>query len=372
MERVDCVVVGAGVVGLAVGRALALGGREVLVLEQGPGIGQETSSRNSEVIHAGIYYQPGSLKARLCVRGKEQLYTYCRERGIAHRRCGKIIVGTRPEHQAVLERYSATAAENGVLDLSMLDRSAIRDMEPEVDAVVGVLSPSSGIVDSHALMLSLQGDIENAGGAVLLHTPVLGGRPGADGLELEIGGAEPMRLGCRTLVNAAGLGAQDLALKVGAAPENVPTRYLAIGHYYVLSGRSPFHRLVYPIPEDGGLGVHVTVDLGGQAKFGPDVRWIDKADYAFDDSRRGQFVEAIRNYYPGLDENRLQPGYTGIRPKLSGPGAGFSDFRIDFPQSTGVPGLVSLYGMESPGLTSCLAIGDYVAQGVATSQTDLA
>jgi len=362
MESLDCVVIGAGVVGLAVGRALALKGRDVVVVDAGPGIGWETSSRNSEVIHAGIYYPAGSLKARLCVEGKHRLYAYCAERGIPHARCGKLIVGTRGDQQPELDTIRARAAANGVTDLVTVDRAGIRDLEPEVEAVIGLLSPSTGIVDSHSLMLNLQGDIENTGGVVLLRTPVEGGTVTDDGILLRMGGADPVTVRCRLVVNAGGLHAQDVARAIGVAADRIPARHMAIGHYYTLSGRSPFRRLVYPVPEDGGLGVHVTLDMGGQAKFGPDVRWIDRIDYSFDDGRRDAFVAAIRAYYPGLDPERLVSGYTGIRPKLVGPGGGFADFRIDGPAETGATGLACLYGIESPGLTSSLAIAELLAE----------
>lgn len=366
-ERLDCVVVGAGVVGLAAARALALAGREVTVLERAGSFGTETSSRNSEVIHAGIYYPPGSLKARHCVAGKELLYAYCADRGIAHKRIGKIIVATRKEQVARLEDDFARAAANGVDDLEWLSAADVKAMEPAVIAARGVLSPSTGIIDSHNYMLSLVGDLENAGGQVVYRSTVTGGRVRDDGVSLRVGGAEPdqedeMTVDCALLVNAGGLGAQTLATSLDGFPgDHIPALHIAIGHYFTLSGTAPFKRLVYPVPEDGGLGVHVTLDLAGQAKFGPDVTWIDQVDYSFDESRKPAFVEAIRNYYPELDPDRLQPGYTGIRPKIAGRGAGFGDFRIDGPDDHGVPGVINLFGIESPGLTSALSIAEHIA-----------
>lgn len=366
-ERLDCIVVGAGVVGLAVARALALAGREVTVLERADNFGTETSSRNSEVIHAGIYYPPGSLKARHCVAGKHQLYRYCEERGIGHRRIGKIIVATSEAQVAQLEEHRKRATANGVDDLQWLSQADVKAMEPDVIAVRGLLSPSTGIVDSHTYMLSLLGDLENAGGQVVFRSQVRSGRIG-DTISLDVASgegsaAEIMAVDCGLLVNAAGLGAQALAGALdGFPPGHIPARHIAIGHYFTYSGKAPFSRLVYPVPEEGGLGVHVTLDLAGQAKFGPDVKWIEEVDYGFDESRKAAFVEAIRRYYPALDPDRLQPGYTGIRPKVAGPQDGFGDFRIDGPAAHGVPGVINLFGIESPGLTASLSIADHVAE----------
>jgi len=362
-EHLDCVVVGAGVVGLAVARALALAGREVTVLERADSFGTETSSRNSEVIHAGIYYPPGSLKARHCVTGKHMLYDYCQERGIAHQRIGKIIVATREEQIARLEDDFARAAANGVDDLEWLSAADVATMEPAVTAARGLLSPSTGILDSHTYMLTLLGDLENAGGQAVFRTTVEGGTVADDGVTLNVAGADgKTTVTCALLVNAAGLGAQAVAGALDGFPAaHIPARHIAIGHYYTYAMKSPFNRLVYPVPEEGGLGVHVTLDLAGQAKFGPDVKWIDEIDYSFDESRKPIFVEAIRRYYPGLDPDRLQPGYTGIRPKIAGPGDGFGDFRIEGPADHGVVGVINLFGIESPGLTSSLSIADHVA-----------
>ncbi len=358
-EKVDCVVIGAGVIGLAVARALALRGREVIVLERGSAFGTETSSRNSEVIHAGIYYPPGSLKARLCVAGKQALYDYAAERGIEHARTGKLIVATTEAQRDNLGDIMERAESAGVSDLKAMSAADIHALEPCVDGVAGLFSPSTGIIDSHGLMLSLLGDLEAAGGALALNTPVVGGRCNADGLLVETGGADPVGIEAKAVINAAGLEAQAVA-KALETPAPIPPRYLAIGHYYALTGKSPFRHLVYPVPEPGGLGIHVTLDVGGQARFGPDVRVLDAVDYSFDDSRRNAFADAIRRYYPALDAHRLVPAYTGIRPKLAGPDDGFADFRIDGPEGHGRPGLINLYGIESPGLTAALAIADEV------------
>lgn len=358
-EAVEAVVVGAGVVGLAVARALAVRGHEVMVLERNEAIGQETSSRNSEVIHAGLHYAPGSLKAELCRTGKEMLYAYCTERGIDHRRCGKLIIASNEQQVATLDRIRLNAMANGVLDLGYLSGEEAAAMEPAVVAKGALFSPSSGVVDSHALMVSLLGDIETAGGMVVFRTAVAGMARAGDGFRLSTVGAEAMDLSARLVVNAAGLGAQSLAASLKGV-ETPPLHY-AIGHYYALTGRSPFSHLVYPVPEVGGLGVHVTLDLAGQARFGPDLRWIDRIDYTFDDSHRADFVAAVKRYYPGLNESRLYPAYAGIRPKLVGRGEPAVDFRIDGPDFHGVPGLVNLFGIESPGLTACLALGEAVA-----------
>lgn len=360
-ERIDCAVIGAGVVGLAVARALALAGREVLVLEAEAGIGEHTSSRNSEVIHAGIYYPRGSLKARFCVEGKRLLYDYCRERGVPHANCGKIVVASRAEEIEAVLKYIPTAAAAGVHDLREMDVAEVREREPEVIAVAAVFSPSTGIVDSHALMLALQGDMENAGGVTVYRSPVLGGEVTPDGILLRVGGDEPMEILCGEVVNSAGLTAPAVARSIAGIPAaTIPPQYYAKAHYYTLAGRPPFRHLIYPVGHGSWLGVHVTIDLGGQVRFGPDIEWVDGIDYAFDHSREPLFAEAIRRYYPGLKDGALQPGYTGIRPKISNRGEPPADFRIDGPADHGVPGLVNLYGIESPGLTSSLAIAGHV------------
>ncbi len=361
MEEIDCVVIGAGVVGLAVARALAMSGREVVVLEAADAIGTGTSSRNSEVIHAGIYYPQGSLKARLCVAGKEALYAYCASHGVPHRRCGKLIVATTPAQVATLESIRAKASANGVDDLRLLDRDGVARLEPEVQAAAALLSPSTGIVDSHALMLALQGDAEAAGAMVAFVTPVLGGRATAEGLELHIGGTEPGTWRARTVINSAGLHAQALAGAIeGLAPAHVPPTFYAKGNYFTLSGRASFSHLIYPVPESAGLGVHLTLDLNGQARFGPDVEWIPHIHYPVDPARGDAFYTAVRKYWPGLRDGALQPDYAGIRPKLGGPDVAASDFVIEGPAMHGVPGLVNLFGIESPGLTASLAIADHV------------
>jgi L-2-hydroxyglutarate oxidase LhgO len=360
-ERVDCVVVGAGVVGLAVARELASAGREVIVLEAAEGIGTHTSSRNSEVIHAGLYYPRNSLKARLCVAGKNMLYSYCAERGVPHRRIGKIVVASEETEVDALKSYVMKAEANGVEDLRWLGRSELRELEPQVRCVAGFLSPSTGIIDSHALMLALQGDAEGRGASVVFLSPVEGGEVCAGEIVLAVGGAEPMTLACQNLVNCAGLFAQNVARSIAGLPaSSIPPQYFAKAHYYTLSGKSPFGRLVYPVATNAFLGVHVTLDLGGQARFGPDVSWVDNVDYAFDHSREPLFYAAIRRYYPGLRDGQLAPGYTGIRPKISGPRDAAADFLIQGPEDHGVAGLVNLYGIESPGLTASLAIGEYV------------
>ena len=361
MESVDCVVAGAGVVGLAVARSLALAGREVLLLEAAEAIGTGTSSRNSEVIHAGIYYPAGSLMARHCVAGRRMLYAFCAERGVPHARCGKLIAATSEEEAGRLASIQARAAANGVEDMRVLSRDEAVALEPALSCHGALLSPSTGILDSHAYMLALQGDAENAGAVLAFHSPVLSGRVVPEGIVLETGGAEPMTLLCRSLVNAAGLGAPALGRAIaGLPPETVPREYYAKGNYFTLAGRSPFSRLIYPVPVPGGLGTHLTIDLGGQARFGPDVEWVDHIDYVVDPRRGDSFYEAIRRYWPALPDGALQPGYTGIRPKIVPRGAPAQDFVIQGPALHGVPGLVNLYGIESPGLTASLSLAGAV------------
>lgn len=360
-ETVDCVVVGAGVVGLAVARALALSGREVVVLEAAEAIGTQTSSRNSEVIHAGIYYPTGSLKARLCVAGKHALYRFCEARGIPHRRCTKLIVATRPEQVAQLEKIAAQARANDAGDLELIDAAAARRIEPLLSCDAALVSPTTGIVDSHALMLAFQGDAEDRGAAIAFMTPVLGGEVRNDGIELQVGGADPMRLRARVVVNAAGLGAQRLAGAIaGLDAAHVPPLHYAKGNYFSLQGKSPFSRLVYPVPEPGGLGVHISIDLAGQARFGPDVEWIDRPAYDVDPHRADKFYAEVRRYWPGLRDGALQPAYSGIRPKLGPAGSPAADFVIQGPAVHGVAGLVNLFGIESPGLTASMEIADSV------------
>ena len=372
MERIDAVVIGAGVVGLAIARALALQGREVMILEAEDAFGTHTSARNSEVVHAGISYPAGSLKARLCVQGKNALYRYCEERGIGCRKVGKLIVATAEDEMPGLDKYLDAARGAGVDDLRRISRAELADMEPEVQALAGVWSPSTGIVDSHGLMLSYLGDAESAGATLVLNSPVLGGTVTADGIALQVGGDQPIEILCHTVINAAGLHAHEVARTISGVPRpDVPPVYYAIGRYYTLSGRSPFRHLVYPVSRDASRRVHVTLDLGGQCKFGPDLQWVDKVDYRFEDTpevRQG-FYEGIRRYYPQLQDDMLEPGYTGIRPRLSGPGsslhAGANDFRIAGAEVHGARGLVHLFGIESPGLTSSLALGEHVAARIA-------
>lgn len=366
---VDVVVVGAGVIGLAVGRALALTGREVMVIEAEDAIGTGTSSRNSEVIHAGLYYPAGSLKARFCVAGRKALYTFAETHGVTARRVGKILVAVNETQLAAFSAIEAAARANGVDDLVRLDGREARALEPQVACIAALHSPSTGILDSHGFMLALQGDLETAGGTVALRSPVLSGRAIEGGVEIEVGGAEPMRLTTRTLINAAGLGANRLAAAIaGIDPASVPPLGLARGNYFALSGvASPFRRLVYPIPEPGGLGIHATLDLGGQVRFGPDVEWVDHVDYTVDPRRAERFYAAIRSYWPGLPDGALVPAYAGIRPKLSGPADPAADFVVHGPETCGVDGLWNLYGIESPGLTSSLAIADHVRDLVAAA-----
>jgi L-2-hydroxyglutarate oxidase LhgO len=363
VDVIDCVVVGAGVIGLAVARALALDGREVLIVEKEARIGSETSSRNSEVIHAGLYYPQGSLKARLCVAGRAQLYDYCRSRKVEHRRCGKLIVATSPAQTTELEAIARAAARNGVDDLRWLEAAEARALEPELACTAALLSPSTGILDSHGYMLSLQGEAEANGAALALRTRVTGISPGLDGLAIVLGDEPAPQLKARLVVNAAGLHASALAAAVeGLAPEFVPRTRYAKGSYFLLSGRSPFSRLIYPVPEPGGLGVHLTLDLAGQARFGPDVEWVEAPDYRVDPGRAERFHEAVRRYWPDLQDGRLAPGYAGVRPKLSGPGEPAADFRIDGPAVHGVRGLINLFGIESPGLTASLALADEIVR----------
>lgn len=366
MEQLDLVVIGAGVVGLAVARQLALGGREVMVLEREAGIGTGTSSRNSEVIHAGLYYPAGSLKATLCVQGRALLYAYCEARGVPQRRCGKLIVATSPSQLAALPALLDKGRANGVHDLALWTAAQASTLEPALHCLAAVHSPSTGIVDSHALMLALQGDLEHAGGWVACHAEVSAMHPVARGIELHM--ADGTQVHARTVVNAAGLDACRLALRTpGLNAASVPAPRFAKGSYFTLAGRSPFHRLIYPAPEPdqhlAGLGVHLTLDLGGQAKFGPDVQWVDDpADLQVDPARADAFYGAVRRYWPDLPDGSLLPGYAGMRPKISGPGEPAADFLMQGPQQHGVAGLVNLLGIESPGLTSCLAIAAHVAR----------
>lgn len=357
---VETVVIGAGVVGLAAARDLALRGHEVMVLEEHPIIGSQTSARNSEVVHAGIYYPAGSLKARACLAGRELLYRFCEENGVPHRRLGKLIVATAPDQVETLSAIRARAEANGVDDLRFLTRTEALALEPHLACEGALLSPSTGIIDSHAFMQALQGGLEAHGGQVVCGSKVTGLDRIDGGYRLTVAdGAEGFGLTCSNLVIAAGHGAPSLAaLLAGTRP---PQAYFARGCYFSISGRAPFSRLVYPVPEPGGLGVHLTLDMGGQARFGPDVEWIDGLDYTVDPRRADGFYAEIRKYWPDLADGALQPDYSGIRPKISGPGEPAADFRIDGPREHGHAGLVALYGIESPGLTSALALAGLVA-----------
>ena len=377
-ETVDCAVIGAGVVGLAIARALAQSGREVIILESANAIGTGTSSRNSEVIHAGIYYPKNSLKALMCVRGRHLLYEYCQSHGVEHRRIGKLLVATTDDQILPLENLGASAKANGVDDLEWIDGPTLKKMEPELRAVGAFLSPSTGIIDSHSLMLAYQGDAEDAGAMIAFNSSVINGSIENNVITLSIGGAEPMTLSCQTVINSAGLYAQHIASSIKGMPdEHVPPCHFAKGNYFTLSGRSPFSRPIYPVPETAGLGIHLTLDLGGQAKFGPDVEWIEDKpwlenadhiagiDYTVDPSRNTRFYETIRTYWPGLPDNSLLPGYAGMRPKIQAPDEAAKDYMIQGPNDHGVNGLVNLFGIESPGLTSSLAIAEEVLKKLA-------
>ncbi len=367
--QTDAIVIGAGVVGLAVGRALAQRGLETIIVERRGKIGEETSSRNSEVIHAGIYYPENSLKAQTCVRGRKLLYEFAASHNVAHKRCGKLVVASCAADEARLQEMRANAERCGVADLELLDRSQLRLLEPAVEAPLALWSPSTGIVDSHQFMLALQGDFESAGGMLALNSPLESGSLGSGGLhELKIGGEMPAAIACRLLVNATGLYASDVLSRLsgGSAQLQIPPQLYAKGHYYSYFGKAPFSRLVYPLPGRGGLGVHATLDLAGQVRFGPDVRWIDNVDYSFDDSARADFEKAVRSYFPALEAQRLQPAYTGIRPKISGKDERPADFCILRPREHGITGFCSLHGIESPGLTAALAIAENVCSALNT------
>ena len=366
METVECVVVGAGVVGLAIARELAAAGRETLVLERHATVGSETSSRNSEVIHAGLHYSAGSLKAVTCVKGRELLYSYCESRDIPFRRCGKLIVATSPGQVVELERIRDAGQRNGVRDLRMLDDAMARALEPQLQCVAALLSPSTGILDSHIYMLSLQADAEAHGAVFAFHAPVTDLTAVPSGMEVRCADTMDDPIRARWVVNSAGLGAVDLARRTAGYPlERLPRAYLAKGSYFALADRAPFSRLIYPVPQPGGLGVHLTLDLAGQARFGPDVEWVDTIGYDVDPHRSEGFYAAIRQYWPRLSDDALQPAYSGIRPKISGAGQPAVDFRVEGPTEHGVPGLVNLFGIESPGLTSSLSLAQHVANIIA-------
>lgn len=359
MDTLDCVVIGAGVVGLAIARQLAMAGREVMICEAEAHIGQHCSSRNSEVIHAGLYYPPSSLKAQLCVQGRAMLYRYCAERHIPHQRIGKLLVANTAAELPQLQAIAQRATQNGVYDLQWLDAAGIRALEPALHAHAALLSPSTGIINSHALLQALLADAEAHGAQLACHSPVSGGRITPQGLALDIAG---MPIQARLVINAAGLWAPSVAASISDVPrETIPAARYARGVYFSLSGRSPFARLIYPLPEAGGLGCHLTLDLAGQARFGPDVEWIDGVDYQLDPARAAAFYHSIRRWWPQLPDGALQPAYAGVRPKLAGPGEPDADFVIQGPAQHGVAGLINLYGIESPGLTSCLALAEAVS-----------
>ncbi len=369
MDKVDCVVIGAGVVGLAVARALALSGRETWVFEREAGIGTGISSRNSEVIHAGIYYPVGSQKSKLCLTGREMLYAYCQERAVPHKRCGKLLVATSDAEKSQLKAIMQKALLLGVTDLKWLSKEEAEEIEPALHCSAAVLSPSTGIIDSHSLMLAYQGDIENAGGYVVSRSELVSAQCSIGGINLVM--ADGTEIFARTVVNAAGLDAPALAYRFKGFPSSmIPQTFFAKGNYFSLSGKAPFSHLIYPMPQIGGLGVHLTLDLGGQAKFGPDVEWVDGYDnYEVNPERCEGFYSQIRQYWPSLADDALLPAYSGIRPKLSGPKDTAADFLLQGGESHGVAGLVNLFGIESPGLTSSLAIGDWVQKSVAMEET---
>ena len=358
-------VIGAGVVGLAAARAAAQRGHEVIVAEAENAIGTGVSSRNSEVIHAGMYYPTGSVRAKHCVAGRRMLYEFCASHGVPHRKCGKLIVATNDDETKKVEQISAQGKINDVEGLTMLTAAQAKALEPALTCTAALLSSETGIVEAHGVMLALRGDLEDAGGALAFHAPLMRAETVSDGFVLEVGGAAPMTLQCRLLVNAAGLEAPAVARAIGGlAPEKVPTAYYAKGNYFSCSVRAPFARLIYPVPEPGGLGVHLTIDLGGQAKFGPDVEWVERIDYAVDPARAERFYPAIRRYWPGLPDGALAPSYAGIRPKIVPPAVARQDFVIQGPRDHRVAGLVNLFGIESPGLTSSLALADEVLRAL--------
>jgi L-2-hydroxyglutarate oxidase LhgO len=363
--RVDAIVAGAGVIGIAIARALSLSGKEVYVIESAANIGTGISSRSSEVMHAGLYYPPGSLKARLCVAGQKLLYDYCAERAIPHRRIGKLIVATQPDQAATLDHIMSNALASGVNSLRRICADEARSLEPELHCAGAIISPDTGIIDSHALMLALQGDAEARGAHFVCNNAIEGGRLSGNGISLDIrdkSNGDVTSLDTACFINAAGLGSIELAHSIDGFPfAAIPKVHLAKGSYFSIAGRSPFSRLIYPVPVKGGLGVHLTLDLANQARFGPDVEWIEDVDYRVDPRRADAFYAEIRRYWPHLADGSLAPAYAGIRPKIVGPEEESADFRIDGPAEHGVRGMINLFGIESPGLTSSLAIADFVA-----------
>ena len=362
-EKLDCAVIGGGVVGLAIARRLALLGRQVVLFEAEKATGQHTSSRNSEVLHAGIYYPTGSLKARLCVEGRHLLETYCAERGVSWRRIGKLVVAVRAEEIAQLERHKAQAEANGVEAIAWVERDEVARLEPAVQCARALLSPATGLVDSHGLMRALAEDARRAGADIVLASPVVGGEIAGPGIDLDVGGQDPGRFRFATVINAAGFSAPAVARSLrGLGGQTIPTAYFARGHYFTVSGASPFRRLIYPVPGRDGLGIHVALDLGGHLRFGPDVTFSPTPSYVFDEGRAEHFYRSVRSYYPGLADGALQPGFVGVRPKLAPEGSGFVDFVLQGRERHGVPGLLNLYGIDSPGLTSCLALAEEVTR----------
>lgn len=363
MDRVEAVVVGAGVVGLAIARELALAGREVVLLERHDAIGTETSARNSEVIHGGLYYPTDSVKARLCVAARERLYAYCAEHGVPFRRCGKLIVANGEAQERKLRDIHGQATRNGV-PVEWLSAAEAGALEPAVTCTAVLLSPSTGIIDSHAYMTALLGDFQSAGGELALSSACEAARV-ADGggfeVDVRTGDGESLTVHTSMLINSAGLAAPEVAIRIaGLRPEHVPRAYFAKGHYFSYSGRSPFSRLVYPLPNEAGLGIHGTLDLAGRLKFGPDVEWVDTIDYSVDGARAAQFAASIREYWPDVEVSRLAPAYAGIRPKIVGPNAPAADFVIQGREQHGIVGLVNLFGIESPGLTASLELAKAV------------
>ncbi|WP_436029725.1 NAD(P)/FAD-dependent oxidoreductase [Caulobacter sp. LjRoot300] len=364
LDSIDCVVVGAGVIGLACARALARSGLEVVVIEAASLIGSETSSRNSEVIHAGIYYPRRSLKAELCVDGRRRLYDYCDARRVPYRRCGKLIVATSQAELAVLDRLEASARANEVEGMSRLSAAQAQALEPALSCTGALLSAETGILDSHAYMLSLRGELEDAGGMIAFNSRVTGGAVTAEGIVLHVeSGGERHDVLARNLVTSTGLGQEVLLRAIDGFPEDrAPRLHFAKGSYFAYRGRAPFSRLIYPAPEAGGLGVHVTLDMSGAMRFGPDVEWVDTIEYAVDVRRADGFYAAVRRYWPGLPDGAILPAYAGVRAKLAGPAEPAADFVIQGPAEHGVNGLVNLLGMESPGLTGSLSIAERVRQ----------
>ena len=364
MEVADCVVIGAGVVGLATARAQARKGRDVLILESEDAFGTATSSRNSEVIHAGIFYVHGSLKERLCIEGRDKIYAFCDAYGVTYKRTTKVVYATDDSQLPGLKKLQTHAANSGV-HMTWMSRADIKRIEPNLECAAALHSPLTGIIDSHAYMLALLGDAEAHGATIAYNSPVVGGRADGDGVIIDAGGEAGMSLRARTVINCAGLGAQGISRAItGVKPETIPPQHYAKGNYFYLSGRPPFTRLIYPLPGTASLGLHYTLDLADQGRFGPDLEWTDKLDYHVDESREALFYQEIRKYWPALPDGALRPGYSGIRPKIQGPGEPAKDFAIHTAAETGVNGFVALYGIESPGLTSSIAIADYVADRV--------